>query len=135
MLAKGWGGGGRHYRCHNNSAMLALSKEPNPTLFGKTFGVNDFYFRSDDWEFPLGHIQMLGKSNAEMLKGDAPKFAPGMALDYMAKHAVDFWMTSEDLPDPENRVTLTKEGQICLHYHENNLEGHRRLQEKLKGML
>lgn len=126
---------GRHYMCHNNSAMLALSMEPNPSLFGKTLAVNDFYFRSNDREYPLGHIQMLGKSNAEMLKGDAPAFAPGMALEYIARHAIDFWMTSEDLPDPDNRVTLSKDGRICLHYKENNLEGHQRLQAKLKGML
>jgi len=134
-LANSSGMVGRHYMCHNNSAMLAISKEPNPSLFGKTFAVNDFYFRSDDWEYPLGHIQMLGKSNAEMLKGDAPGFAPGMALDYMARHSIDFWMTSEDLPDPDNRVLLGKGGQICLHYKDNNLEGHKRLQSKLKGML
>ncbi len=126
---------GRHYMCHNNSAMLALSKHPNPTKFGKTFALNDFYFDSDDFEYPLGHIQMLGKSDAEMLKGDAPAFAPGMALDYMAKHAVDFWMTSEDLPDPNNRVTLNDNGEIVLQYTENNLEGHTRLIAKLKGML
>ena len=126
---------GRHYMCHNNSAMLALSKEPNPTLFGKTFAINDFYFHSDDWEFPLGHIQMLGKSNAEMLKGDAPAFTPGLALEHIAKHAVDFWLTSEDLPDPDNRVTLSADGRIQLYYTENNLEGHRRLGVKLKDML
>jgi len=126
---------GRNYMCHNNSAMLAISKTPNDTIFGKTFAINDFYFGSDDWDFPLGHIQMLGKSNAEMLKGDAPSFAPDMALDFMAHHAIDFWMTSEDLPDPNNRVILDKDGNICLHYTENNLEGHQRLVEKLKSML
>jgi len=126
---------GRHYMCHNNSAMVALSKRPNPTRFGKTFGLNDFYFGSDDWKYPLGHIQMLGKSDAEMFRDDAPKFAPGIALEVMAKHALDFWMTSEDLPDPENRVVLTKDGNICLHYKENNLEGHKRLMKKLQGLL
>lgn len=126
---------GRHYMAHNNSALLAISKTPNPTLFGKTFAINDFYFGSDDFEFPLGHIQMLGKSDPVMFKEDAPAFAPGLALDYIAKHAIDFWMTSEDLPDPENRVTIGEGGQIQLHYTENNLEGHKRLNKKLKNML
>ncbi len=126
---------GRHYMCHNNSAFMAISKHPNPTVFQKTIGLNDFYFRSDDWEYPLGHLQMLGKSNAEMLKDDAPAFAPGLALDFVAKHAVDFWMTSEDLPDPNNRVTVDKQGKITLHYTENNVEGHTRLTSKLKAML
>lgn len=126
---------GRHYMCHNNSALVALSRRPNPTKFQKTLAINDYYFGSDDSEYPLGHIQMLGKSDAAMFKGDAPVIAPGMALDMMARHSLDFWLTSEDLPDPNNRVVLGNDGEICLHYKENNLEGHNRLIDKLKGML
>ncbi|HEY9721180.1 MAG TPA: GMC family oxidoreductase, partial [Oscillatoriaceae cyanobacterium] len=65
-LANASGVVGRHYMCHNNSALVALSKRPNPTVFQKTIGLNDFYFGADDWEHPLGHIQMLGKSAPEM---------------------------------------------------------------------
>ncbi len=126
---------GRHYMCHNNSALLAISKKPNPTVFGKTLALNDFYFRSEESELPLGHIQMLGKSDPLMFREDAPGFTPGMALDYMAKHALDFWMTSEDLPDPENRVMVDKAGKIHLHYTENNLEAHQRLYKKLTSIL
>ncbi|MFN0060338.1 MAG: GMC oxidoreductase [Planctomycetota bacterium] len=126
---------GRHYMCHNNSALLAISKQPNPTQFQKTLGLNDFYFGSEDDDFPLGHIAMLGKSNVDHLRMDAPSFAPGMALDFMARHALDFWITSEDLPDPENRVALASNGQIQLHYRENNLESHQRLIARLKRML
>ncbi len=134
-LANSSGVVGRHYMAHNNSAMIALSKRPNPTIFGKTFGLNDFYYGSDEFEFPMGHIQMLGKSDPAMFREDAPKFAPGFTLEYLAKHALDFWMTSEDLPDPNNRVVLNNDGQISLHYKANNLEGHRRLQKKLKWIL
>ncbi|MGH7166621.1 MAG: GMC oxidoreductase, partial [Nitrospiraceae bacterium] len=126
---------GRHYMCHNNSALLALSKRPNPTVFQKTLAVNDFYHRSNDWEYPLGHIQMLGKSDLEQLRSGAPAFAPGLALDQMAKHSIDFWLTSEDLPNPDNRVIVGKNGEITLHYTENNLEGHKRLVAKLKDLL
>lgn len=126
---------GRHYMCHNNSALLALSTRPNPTSFQKTLGLNDFYFRANDWDYPLGHLQMLGKSDLEQLRSGAPTFAPGMALDAMAKHSIDFWLTSEDLPDPNNRVTLDSKGEIILHYTENNLEGHKRLIAKLKELL
>ncbi len=126
---------GRHYMAHNNSAFLAISKRPNPTIFQKTIGVNDYYFGSDDFEYPLGHLQMLGKSNGEMLKAEAPPLVPGMTLDLMARHAIDFWITSEDLPDPDNRVTLNSQGEIVLHYKENNEEGHKRLVAKLKSML
>jgi choline dehydrogenase-like flavoprotein len=129
---------GRHYMRHNNSAVLAISKTPNPTVFQKTLGLNDFYRGADDWEYPLGHIQMLGKSDGEMIKGEAPDWAiwkPGLPLEVIARHSLDFWLTSEDLPDPENRVTLTAEGEIVLHLKETNMEGHRRLQAKLRRML
>lgn len=134
-LANSSGVVGRHYMCHNNSALIAVSKHPNPTRFGKTWGLNDFYFGDRDWDYPLGHIQMLGKSDAEVFKSDAPAIAPGKALDFMARHSLDFWMTSEDLPDPENRVSLDGDGRIRLHYTENNTEGHKRLKAKLKSML
>lgn len=126
---------GRHYMCHNNSALLAISKKPNPSIFGKTLAINDFYHHSDKSELPLGHIQMLGKSDPLMFREDAPGFTPGMALDYIAKHSLDFWMTSEDLPDPNNRVMVDKEGHIHLHYTENNLEAHQRLYKKLVWIL
>jgi len=126
---------GRHYMAHNNSALLAISKKPNPTKFGKTFAINDYYFGSDDFDYPLGHIQMLGKSDPVMFREEAPSFTPDYPLEFMAEHALDFWLTSEDLPDPENRVTLTESGQIRLSYTENNLEGHKRLIKKLKWIL
>ncbi|MBI1190250.1 MAG: dehydrogenase [Tepidisphaera sp.] len=126
---------GRHYMCHHNSALLAISLEPNPSRFQKTLGINDYYFKSDDFEFPLGHIQMLGKTDADQLRSDAPGFAPGMALEQMAAHSVDFWLTSEDLPEPDNRVTLEPDGNIRLRYTSTNTEGHDRLTRKLKGLL
>ena len=134
-LANSSGVVGRHYMSHINSALVAVSKEPNPTRFQKTLGVNDFYSGADDWDFPLGHIQMLGKSDREVIKAGAPLPAPGFALDYIADHAVDFWLTSEDLPNPENRVTVDRQGRIHVAYTDSNLEGHKRLIAKLKGLL
>jgi choline dehydrogenase-like flavoprotein len=134
-LANSSGQVGRNYMCHINSVMLALSKCENPTVFQKTFGLNDFYFASKEWDFPMGHISFVGKSDAEILAAGAPKIVPGFTLELMAKHSLDFWMTSEDLPDPDNRVTLTQDGQIQLSYKSNNDEGHKRLQAKLKSLL
>jgi choline dehydrogenase-like flavoprotein len=126
---------GRNYMCHNNSAMLAISRKENLSKFTKTIGLNDYYWGSDDFDFPLGHIQTLGKSHPGELEGDAPSLLiPGVAmtLEQMARHSVDWWMTTEDLPRPENRVTLTHDGQIRLSYTPNNQEPHRRLHAKLK---
>src|SRR4051794_9170496 len=134
-LANASGVVGRHYMAHVNSAVIAVSKDPNPTKFQKTLGLNDFYRGADDWEFPLGHIQMLAKSDKDVLREGAPWFAPGFALDYMARHAVDFWLTSEDLPAPENRVTVDRMGRIRVAYTDTNAEAHKRLLGKLRGLL
>jgi choline dehydrogenase-like flavoprotein len=133
-LANGSGVVGRHYMAHNNSAMIALSKRPNATMFQKTLGVNDYYYGDASFAHPMGHVQMLGKSQPDMFRGDAT-FAPDLVLEQMATHALDFWFTSEDLPDPENRVTLERDGTIRLSYTENNIEGHDRLVQAFKSNL
>ncbi|MES1254545.1 MAG: GMC family oxidoreductase [Acidobacteriota bacterium] len=126
---------GRHYMGHVNSVLLALSKTPNPTVFQKTLAVNDFYFGDDEFPFPMGHISFVGKLDAIALSAGAPAIVPGMTLDLMAKHSLDFWLTSEDLPDPDNRVTLDRDGNIVLSYTPNNVEGHERLTRKLEHLL
>ena len=62
-LANSSGVVGRHYMRHNNLALMAVSHEPNPTVFQKTLAMNDWYLGADDWDYPLGGIQMLGKSD------------------------------------------------------------------------
>jgi choline dehydrogenase-like flavoprotein len=123
---------GRHYMGHTNSVLMALSRCPNPTIFQKTLGVNDFYFGSQDWDYPMGHISFVGKLDAITLRAGAPAIAPGWTLELMAKHSLDFWLTSEDLPDPDNRVTIDRDGKIVLTYTPNNLEAHERLKANLQ---
>ena len=134
-LANSSGVVGRNYMAHINSGVIAISQTPNPTKFQKTLGVNDYYWGAEDSELPLGHIQMLGKSDRNILRAGAPWFAPGQVLDYMSKHAIDFWLTTEDLPHPDNRVTLDRQGNIHLAKTYHNLEPHKRLVGKLKGLL
>jgi len=126
---------GRHYMGHVNSVLMALSKCPNPTIFQKSLSVNDFYFGTAGWNYPMGHISFVGKLDGETLKGGAPALTPGWTLEMMARHSLDFWLTSEDLPDPNNRVTLDTRGEIVLSYTPNNHEGHKRLIVKLKELM
>jgi len=98
-------------------------------------GLNDFYFGSKDEDFPLGHIQMLGKTDAAMFRGESHGLLPGFAAGKLASHALDFWLTSEDLPDPENRVLPNRDGGIRLHYTPNNLKPHERLTKRLRHLL
>ncbi len=126
---------GRHYMGHVNSVLMAISKCPNPTVFQKTLALNDFYFGSKEWNFPMGHISFVGKLDGVALSAGAPAIAPGFTLDLMAKHSLDFWMTSEDLPDPDSRVTVDRDGHITLSYKPNNEEAHERLIAKLESLM
>ncbi len=137
-LANGSDQVGRHYMYHNSVAVLAISKEPNPTAFQKTLGLNDFYFGMDGFEYPMGNIQMVGKSQGPMYKGEKPieaGLAPMFTLDEVARHAVDFWLSTEDLPMPDNRITVEKDGNIKLSYTPNNQVPKQKLYDKLKSML
>jgi choline dehydrogenase-like flavoprotein len=134
-LANGSDVVGRHYMGHVNSVLMALSRCPNPTVFQKTLAVNDFYFGSPEWAYPMGHISFVGKLDGITLSAGAPAVAPGWTLELMGKHSLDFWLTSEDLPDPDNRVTLDGDGGIVLAYKPNNGEGHQRLTARLERLM
>ena len=118
-LANGSDQVGRNYVFHNSRAFLAVSKEKNDTRFQKTLGLNDYYFGDDDFEYPMGNVQMVGKSSAPMYRGEKhiAELAPMFALDEVAEHAVDFWLSVEDLPDPDNRVTLAEGRQRRPELH------------------
>ena len=137
-LANGSDQVGRNYTYHNSVAVLAVSKEPNPTRFQKTLGLNDFYFGMPGFDYPVGNIQMVGKSQGPMYKGEKPieaGLAPMFTLDEVATHAVDFWLSTEDLPRPDNRVTLERDGNIRLSYTPSNAVPKQRLYDTLKSML
>ena len=137
-LANGSDQVGRNYMFHNSKAMVALAHEPNTTVFQKTITINDWYLGDADFDYPMGNIQMTGKTNGQIMKGYAPLetfLMPGWSMDKIAEHALDFWISSEDLPDPDNRVTIDGEGHIHLSYTPNNQTAAQRLYGRLSGML
>jgi choline dehydrogenase-like flavoprotein len=83
----------------------------------------------------MGHISFVGKFDAVTLSAGAPPVVPGMALDVIAKHSLDFWLTSEDLPDAGNRVTLDRRGGVVLSYTPNNVASHAQLIARLRDLL
>jgi choline dehydrogenase-like flavoprotein len=122
-LANGSDQVGRNYMFHNSKAVLAIGKEPNDTVFQKTLAVNDFYLRGDSREWPLGSIQMLGKARAAAIHGEEPRLirlAPALSLEEITRHSVDFWLSTEDLPNPDNRITVDRDGNIHLAYRTSN---------------
>jgi choline dehydrogenase-like flavoprotein len=131
-LGNGSGVVGRHLMLHNNSSLIAISREPNPTRFQKTLGINDYYFGDGEWEYPLGAMQMLGRSDAVTIGFDAPEAEDPEEL---ARHSLDFWLTTEDLPLPDNRVRVGRDGRPRLTYTPTNLEAHRRLIARFRDLL
>jgi len=137
-LANGSNQVGRNYIRHNMSVVMALQKEPNRTVFQKTLAFSDYYFGSNDWDYPLGLIQMCAKSHGEQIRGEALpgylSWLPEMPFDKMAEHSIDFWLQSEDLPRPENRIFYDGD-RIVLELRESNREAAKRLRGKLEGLL
>ncbi|MDE3206018.1 MAG: GMC family oxidoreductase [Acidobacteriota bacterium] len=123
---------GRNLMLHLNSSLIAFSRSPNPTRFQKTLGVNDYYWGDGDWPFPLGHMQMLGRSDAFTMSLDAPEADDPADL---ARHSLDFWLTTEDLARWGNRVVPRPDGTVQVHYKPTNVEAHDRLTERFKALL
>ena len=138
-LANGSDQVGRNYMFHNCKAVVALSKERNDTVFQKTLGINDFYFATKDYEYPAGNIQMIGKSNAEAMRGEKPtltKLSPEWTLarcgrprgGLLAHHRRPAGARA-------NRVTTDGDGTIHLAYKSTNDQEADRLYEELKKIL
>ncbi|RCJ32877.1 dehydrogenase [Nostoc minutum NIES-26] len=122
---------GRNLMKHQNGAIIGVSLKSNPTSFQKTLAINDFYWGDEDFDYPMGHVQLLGKVNADMIAQESPSvlgvsFQERHTFEAIATRSVDWWLTAEDLPDPNNRVTLRGDS-VQLHYTENNTEAYNHL--------
>jgi choline dehydrogenase-like flavoprotein len=135
-LANSSGLVGRNYMVHNNTALMAVNPfRINPTTFQKTMAVNDYYFHGEEgYRFPLGNLQLLGKLQAGMLTANQ-RWVPKPILGALANRSVDWWVMSEDLPDPESRVTLGAGGRIEVRFRPNNQRAHNRLIRAATRML
>jgi choline dehydrogenase-like flavoprotein len=137
-LANGSGQVGRNYMRHNQSVLMALLREPNDTIFQKTLAVSDFYFGAEDYKYPLGLIQMCATSHAAQIKSEALpewlEWIPDMPFDVMARHSMDFWLSSEDIPLPENRI-FYQDGKVMLDVTPTNQAAHQALRAKLESVL
>lgn len=125
---------GRNLMKHLAAAIVGLSLKDNPSVFQKTLAINDYYWGEPGFEYPMGHVQLLGKVNHRMLALDVPKIAPTFALRMAAKRTVDWWLTGEDAPEPDNRITVNN-GQIVLRYRANNMTAFKRLIHRWIGVM
>jgi choline dehydrogenase-like flavoprotein len=130
-LANSSGLVGRRYMAHLATMMQGFHPfRMNATVFQKTVAINDFYLRGPDTPYPLGQIQSQGRTHGVMAKVVGDTIVPGIPLsayDAWVARGVDWLAMSEDLPDPDNRVTVEPDGGIRLTYRVNNLTAHRQL--------
>ncbi len=137
-LANGSDQVGRNYMRHEMSVVMAVMSQVNETVFQKTLAFSDFYFGSDDWDYPLGLIQMCATSHPEQVRGEELpqwlEWLPNMPFSEIARHSMDFWLQSEDLPRPENRVYY-RDDKVHLDVTPTNPEALVRLKNKLKEVL
>jgi choline dehydrogenase-like flavoprotein len=134
-LANSSGLVGRNYMLHQNGCVINFSQKPNSSQFQKSFALSDFYHGAEDSNFPLGTIQLMGKNDPDTVLDLAKDYFPGKSFEELSMHSIDFWITSEDLPDPANQVVIRKDGTIKTIYTVNNREAYIRLKKKLYELL
>jgi choline dehydrogenase-like flavoprotein len=125
---------GRNFMMHNNAHIAAIDlNRDNDVTFQKTLSVNDWYHDGGDG-FPLGTMQLLGKVQGIMMKSWATR-VPLAVLDQVARRSVEWLVMAEDLPSPDNRVTVDAAGTITTARVAWGTRTHRRLHKRAKRLL
>ena len=133
-LANSSGAVGRHFMRHVSSKFYSISPgTPNESYFQKTLAINDFYFSGPEFDFPLGHIHLMGKHYGPMIARDLAISADEAAP--LARDSVDWWVQTEDLPLFDNRVAIDDADRVVLHYRDTNHLPHMRLMDVMEERL
>ena len=124
---------GRNFMNHNCTAIIALHPfRKNPSVYQKTLYFNDFYFRGGAGDAPLGNVQLLGKITGPILQSNSK--LPAFLANWIVGRSVDWYAMSEDLPNPESRVTLRGD-RIVLDWRRSNWNAHLDLVKRTKQVL
>lgn len=129
---------GRNLMLHNNGTLVAITSKPNNAVFQKSMLLSEFYHGNGTYPFPMGSIQLMGKTDPDTLQGLLEEeYGKDQTydLEYYARHTIDFFITTEDLPKYENQVKLRPDGTIQLVYNQTNLDAYNHLRKKLIGIL
>lgn len=125
---------GRNFMNHNTTAMLAIDPfAANTSVYQKTIAFNDFYNSDPETGFPLGNVQLLGHITGTILKANAP-LLPGWLANRIARNCYGWFLTSEDLPNPESRVML-RDGRIVMHWVRSNMRAHEALIRRTRAVM
>jgi choline dehydrogenase-like flavoprotein len=119
---------------HNNAHIVAVDlHRENDVTFQKTMSVNDWYHDGGQG-LPLGAMQLIGKVQGVMMKATAPR-VPLALLNQAARRSVEWLVMAEDLPSPENRVTVDGGGTITTTRVARGTSTHRLLHRRAKRLL
>jgi choline dehydrogenase-like flavoprotein len=132
---------GRNFMKHLATALVGLHSDVNHANFQKTIAVNDFYWGEPDFPYPMGMVQNTGNVLADMIPAEAPplmapfvKLIPHFERELIAERTTGWWLQTEDLPDPNNRVQVVN-GSVHLNYTPNNTEAGDRLIHRWTSVL
>ena len=123
---------------HNQSVLMALSREPNDTVFQKTLALSDFYFGADDWDYPLGLIQMCAASRTASRSAarrcrTGCDWLPEMPFEEMAA-PLDRFLADERGPAAAGEPHLLRRTTAsCSTSHESNMEATSGCEHKLRA--
>jgi choline dehydrogenase-like flavoprotein len=120
---------------HVTTFFLAIDpRHQNEAVYQKTMGINDWYTAGPTTRYPLGNVQGLGKIRGPQAKLGTPR-VPLPILDEATKFSLDLFIQSEDLPLPENRVTIDSQGRIVLTRRPTNTSTHDELIKRMKSVV
>ena len=88
------------------TSILQLATERNSGRYGRSLGINDYYWGDKNVSFPLGHIQTAGGVLQDVLFAESPpvlslvsKLIPDFGLERLASRSVAWWAMTEVMPD------------------------------------
>ncbi|GAA5632849.1 6'''-hydroxyparomomycin C oxidase [Acinetobacter calcoaceticus] len=126
---------GRNFMNHNTTALLAIDpRSENTSVYQKTLAFNDFYNKDPETGFPLGNVQLLGHITGNILKANLPTLFPLWLSNLIARYTYGWFLTSEDLPNPESRV-MVRDGQIVMHWVRSNMNAHNELIKRTRAVM
>jgi len=129
---------GTHFMKHINGCLIAFTPNKlNDAQFQKYFCIGDYYWGDAQYPYPMGEIQLMGKNDPATYLWNPPAVFAGKDAQYIGQHAIDFWLTAEDVPQAANRVGFTSTGEVQLFYHpdKNNLLSYETLKGRLKKIM
>jgi len=133
-LANGSDQVGRNFMMHDNAHIAAVDlRRRNDVGFQKTLSVNDWYLDGGDG-YPLGSLQLIGKVQGVMMKSWATRW-PQRLLEEVAGRSVEWLLMAEDLPSPNDRVTIDPSGSIRTTRASGGRTTQRRLHRRASRLL